>query len=210
MKGKYIVLEGIIGTGKSTQAKLLTAFLREQFPNIEVVCVREPGGTEIAEAIRRLAQGTKFEEEMTPLCSAYLYAAARAQLLPTVVYPILEGDGIVVSDRSFVTSLTNQAVGLELGLEAVLQINLPAIEKHLPDIIVHLTLPLEIALCRVFDHSNDRWENYPKEFYKKVLEGHKKASQLPLLKSRWCNVKASGSVEEVFERVKTVVLEKMS
>lgn len=210
MKGKYIVIEGIIGTGKSTQTRLLTAFLQMQFPDTEIVCVREPGGTEIAEAIRRLAQGTKFEEEMTPLCSAYLYAAARAQLLPTVVFAVIERGGIVVSDRSFVTSLTNQAVGLELGLETVLQINLPAIEKHLPDIIVHLNLSLEVALARVFDHSNDRWERYPREFYEKVLKGHERASQLPLLRDRWFTVNATGSVEEVFERVKNVVLQNLS
>ena len=77
----YIVLEGVVGTGKTTQAALLKEKFQQVYPEKDVVLVREPGGTEIAEAIRTLVQATEFEEEMHPLTDAYLYAAARAQLL---------------------------------------------------------------------------------------------------------------------------------
>ncbi|MEI7477210.1 MAG: hypothetical protein WCJ81_01350 [bacterium] len=83
----YIVLEGIVGTGKSTQAKRLVAYFKERYPDREVIHVREPGSTPIAEDIRHLAQGKEFAETMDPICEAYLYAAARAQLLYTVVKP---------------------------------------------------------------------------------------------------------------------------
>jgi len=79
-----------VGTGKSTQSKKLAAWFRDQEPEREVIEVREPGGTEIAETIRNVVQAQLFEEEMDPLTDIYLYAAARAQLLEAVVRPALE------------------------------------------------------------------------------------------------------------------------
>lgn len=105
----YIVLEGIVGSGKSTQVKKLVDFLSVRFPDREVLSVREPGSTPIAEDIRHLAQRKEWEnEEMSPITNAYLYAAARAQLLDTVIKPALEKGVIVISDRSFLSSLAQQ------------------------------------------------------------------------------------------------------
>lgn len=87
----YIVLEGIVGSGKSTQVKKLVEFFRSKYPDKNVIQVREPGSTPIAEDIRHLAQKKEWKsEQMHPLTNAYLYAAARAQTLQTVVKPALE------------------------------------------------------------------------------------------------------------------------
>lgn len=110
-KGLYIVFEGIVRTGKSTQAKLLANHLRNDFPNKEIVLTYEPGGTEIADAIRVLAQGTRFREEMDPICEAYLYASARSQSLRKIVRPTLEHGGIVIADRSYLSSVAYQGGG---------------------------------------------------------------------------------------------------
>lgn len=104
----YIVLEGVVGTGKSTQAKLLFATLQEKYPDKKILLVREPGGTPIAEAIRTLVQATDFPEPMHALTDAYLYASARAQLIHTVIQPVLEAGGIVISDRNVCSSLAYQ------------------------------------------------------------------------------------------------------
>jgi dTMP kinase len=105
----YIVFEGIVGSGKSTQSKKLVEFLRQNHPEKEIIHVREPGSTPIAEDIRTLAQGKEWENEsMHPLTNAYLYAAARAQTLHTIVKPALEKGNIVVSDRSFLSSCAYQ------------------------------------------------------------------------------------------------------
>lgn len=104
----YIVFEGIVGSGKSTQSKKLVAYLQEKYLNTEILHVREPGSTPIAEDIRHLAQGREWDEIMHPLTNAYLYAAARAQTLHTVVRPALDRGAIVISDRSFLSSLAYQ------------------------------------------------------------------------------------------------------
>ena len=106
-KVMYIVFEGIVGSGKSTQSKKLVEYLRAL--GQDVVHVREPGSTPIAEDIRYLCQGKTWDnEEMYPLTNAYLYAAARAQTLHTVVRPALDAGKIIVSDRSFLSSMAYQ------------------------------------------------------------------------------------------------------
>ena len=123
MKGIYIVFEGIVGTGKSTQAKILYDFLKEKNKNREIILTKEPGGTEIADEIRKIAQATKFNEDMNPVCEAYLYAASRAQSLRKIVKPALEKGSIVISDRSFISSLAYQGAARKIGIEKVLEIN---------------------------------------------------------------------------------------
>ncbi len=85
----YILLEGIVGSGKTTQVRKLVEYFRSEGKS--VVQVREPGTTHIAEDIRHLAQGKTWEDEtMHSITNAYLFAAARAQTLQTIVYPALE------------------------------------------------------------------------------------------------------------------------
>lgn len=103
----YIVFEGIVGAGKSTQALRFAEYLEKNGKS--VVRVREPGTTPISEDIRTLAQGKIWEDEdMHPITNAYLYAAARAQTLHTVVTPALRDGKTVISDRSFLSSLAYQ------------------------------------------------------------------------------------------------------
>ena len=100
-KGLYIAFEGVIGSGKSTQSKLLQKYLEKTIKDKLILATKEPGGSEIANEIRKTVQGTHIQEAMDPVCEAYLYAASRAQTLRTVVKPILDKGGIVISDRSF-------------------------------------------------------------------------------------------------------------
>lgn len=105
----YIVFEGIVGSGKSTQSRKLVEFLRKKYGSEKIFHVREPGSTPIAEDIRHLCQSTEWtDEQMHPFTNAYLYAAARAQTLHSIVLPALESDQIVVSDRSFLSSCAIQ------------------------------------------------------------------------------------------------------
>lgn len=198
----YIVIEGIVGTGKSTQSKKILEYLKQKFPDKEIVLTREPGGTEIAENIRKTVQGTKYEEDMEPICEAYLYASARAQSLRKIVRQYNNKETIVISDRSFLTSTANQGEGRGLGIETVLEINTKAIEGYTPDIVLYLDLPIEMGLKRVFDHGGDKFESLGIDFYKKVAEGYRKIQNTKGYFGEWINVDAKGSESEVFERIK--------
>jgi dTMP kinase len=201
----YIVFEGVVGTGKSTQSKKLVEKLQALYPEREVVWVREPGSTPIAEAIRTLVQATPFDEEMHALTDAYLYAASRAQLINTRVAHILDKGGIVVSDRSFCSSLAYQGHAQGLWLERVWSINKEAVSRYLPDLILYLTVELEIALSRTFDASGDKWESKKKDFFASVTEGFEAIEHRPVLADKWKTIDASGNLEEVEKNIREVV-----
>lgn len=197
----YIVLEWVVGTGKSTQSKKLAEWFRTQEPEREVIEVREPGGTEIAEAIRVLVQGTEFWEEMSPLTDIYLYASARAQLLESIVRPALQGWAIVISDRSFCSSLTIQWVAQGMGMERVREINKEAVKNTMPDMILFMDLDVDTWLARTFDGEGDKFEKRKAEFSHKIYEGCEMLFDFPPTKDLMRRVDASGSVEEVFENI---------
>lgn len=200
-KGFYVIFEGCHGTGKTTQSKRLVEFLKKRFPNKEVIWTREPGGSEIAETIRKLVQGSGFSEEMDPYCEAYLYAASRAQTLRKVVAPVLDKGGIVIQDNSFITGLAYQAFARGLGIEIFMTINKIALNNFLPDIVIHLNLSLQTATTRAFDKDGDKFERLGIEFDKKVEAGYKKASKLPMFKGKWLNINAEGDINDVFFKI---------
>lgn len=197
----YIVCEWVVGTGKTTQSKKLVDFLRENNPGQEVIWVREPWGTPIAEAIRTCVQGTEFEEKMQPLTDVYLYAAARAQLLGSLIQPALERGAWVVSDRNVCSSLAYQWWAQGMGIETVWKINAPAVMDVVPTKIFFFDLPVEIWLARTFDKDWDKWEKLDKQFFEKVYEWYGKIPEYTDLWSVFCRLDASGNQDEVFKRV---------
>jgi dTMP kinase len=139
----FVTFEGIDGSGKSTQAALLAESLAAE--GREVVATREPGGTELGERVRDILLG---DGAVAPWAEAALFAAARAQLVEDVVRPALARGAFVVCDRYLDSSLAYQGVARGLGLDAVLELNLPAIGGLLPDRTFLLTLPVEEAVRR--------------------------------------------------------------
>jgi dTMP kinase len=201
----YIVFEGIVGTGKSTQSKLLLDYLKSISKNKEVILTREPGGTEISEQIRKLVQGSKYSEKMDYACESYLYAASRAQSLRAIVRPILEKGGTIISDRSFISSLAYQGFARKLGLQKVLDINKVAIDGFIPDIIFYLKLDIESGLKRTFDKDGDKFESKDIDFFKEIEKGYAEISKLKMFEGKWFNIEAFGTKNEVFERIKKIL-----
>jgi dTMP kinase len=124
----FVSFEGVDGSGKSTQAELLAGHLRAA--GRDVVLTREPGGTPLGEAIRELLLGG---EAMTPWAEAALFAAARAELVAEVIAPALDGGAWVVCDRFVDSSLAYQGIARGLGVDEVLELNVPVIGGRLPD-----------------------------------------------------------------------------
>jgi dTMP kinase len=124
----FVSFEGVDGSGKSTQAELLAGHLRAA--GRDVVLTREPGGTPLGEAVRELLLGG---EAMTPWAEAALFAAARAELVAEVIAPALDGGAWVVCDRFVDSSLAYQGIARGLGVDEVLELNVPVIGGRLPD-----------------------------------------------------------------------------
>lgn len=204
-KGCYIVFEGVVGAGKTTQSKQFAQVLQDRYPDREIVWTREPGGDAIAEAIRDLVQVQSFAVAMDPLCEVYLFAAARAQSLRTVVKPALDRGAIVIADRNFVSSVAFQGFGRGLGMETTLKINQEAIGVCLPDFLLFLDLPLDIALARTHDRLGDKFESLDRSFFDKVEQGYKEMSVHPLLRNIWHGVDADRPKEEVFTEIERIV-----
>ncbi|MFQ5517113.1 MAG: dTMP kinase [Acidimicrobiia bacterium] len=147
MTGSYVALEGIEGAGKSTVAVLLDERLRDR--GVDVVSVREPGGTAVGERIRRVLLDP--EGTMEPWTEALLFAAARSQLAREVVGPALAEGKTVLSDRSVYSSLAYQGGGRALGLEAVRRVNEAALGGIWPDRVVLLQVDAETGMNRERD-----------------------------------------------------------
>jgi len=202
-RGLYIVFEGITGSGKGTQVSILIEALRAL--GFDVITTREPGGDEIAEAIRKLVQGTYFEIPMEPVTEAYLYAAARAQSLRHIVKTALEQGTLVVADRSVFSSMAFQGKGRGVGIETVLNINEIALDGLIPDCVIHLDLPCEVALSRTFDGEGDRFEREAIEFHQGCTDAYHEIGQMPQFRAIWNTIDGMGSVDDVAERVWAVI-----
>ena len=162
----FIVFEGGDGSGKSTQAHVLSRRLRRS--NIKVLRTHEPGGTSLGQALRRLL---KSGEPMLPISELMLFEAARAQLVDKVIRPFLDGGGVVIADRFTSSTMTYQGYGRGLDHELIERLNREATGGLKPDLTVLLDLPVETALARK-NSSADNFDDAPVEFHRKIRQGY--------------------------------------
>ena len=166
MTGLFITLEGGDGSGKSTQARLLTDWLEEQ--GRSVLRTREPGGTDVGLEIREIV--LHHRGQISPRAEALLYAADRAQHIATTVRPALARGETVVQDRYLDSSVAYQGAGRVLDATEVRELSLWAAEGLLPDLTILLDLDETVARGRL-DAANkrfDRLEAEKNEFHARV------------------------------------------
>ena len=161
----FVTFEGADGSGKSTQAELLRDALAAE--GREVVLTREPGGTEIGELVRQLVLNGP---EMSGWSEAALFAAARAELVSTVIRPALERGADVIADRYVDSSLAYQGFARGLGIDAVLELNLAVVQRLMPDLTVLLLVDVDEARRRA--GATDRLEREGDGFRSLVNAGY--------------------------------------
>jgi dTMP kinase len=158
----FITFEGVDGSGKSTQVRLLAGQLRAE--GRQVLETREPGGTALGEKVRDLILA---DGRLAPWAEALLFAAARAQLVDEVIRPALARGEDVLSDRYIDSSLAYQGLARGLGAERVLELNLAATGHLLPDRTFFIEVPLDQA-ARQRGDDLDRIEQEGDEFVEQV------------------------------------------
>jgi dTMP kinase len=190
----FVSLEGVDGSGKSTQARLLVEALGS-----ETVAIREPGGTDAAERIRDLLADPAVELE--PLAELLLFLAARADLTERVIRPALEAGRTVVSDRFSDSSVAYQGAARGLGVGEVIGLCDAATDGLWPDLTLLLKVDPEVGLGRA--DGEDRFESEGLELQRAVAEAY---AEIAIIASdRVVVIDASGSVEEVHARVMEAV-----
>ena len=167
----FVTIEGLDGSGKSTQAELLR--VRLEADGVEVVATREPGGTELGEGIRNLVL---HGGHVGPWAEALLYVAARAELVHEVIRPALERGAAVICDRYIDSSIAYQGVGRELGLERLLELNLAAVGGLLPNRTFLLELDPSEVPSRIQRHY-DRLEREGDDFRLRAAAGYRELAE---------------------------------
>ncbi len=200
MSGRFISLEGVDGSGKSTQAAMLVDALRDR--GHDVVAVREPGGTQLGEDVREIVLGP---DAMSPWAEALLFAAARAQLVADVIVPALEAGRWVVADRFLDSSLAYQGAARGLGIEQVARVNAPGIGDCMPDLTIILDIAPGAAVDRRAERASvDRIEGEGEALQEAVAQGYREVARL--FPDRIALVPAAGSLDEVHTRVMAAVV----
>jgi dTMP kinase len=190
----FISLEGVDGSGKSTQARLLVEALGP-----ETVAIREPGGTDAAERIRGLLADPDLELE--PLAELMLFCAARADLTERVIRPALEAGRDVVSDRFSDSSVAYQGAARGLGVGEVISLCDLATDGLWPDLTLFLRVDPEVGLGRA--QSGDRFEAEGLDLQRAVATAYEEIAKIA--PDRMVVLDATGTVEEVHARVLAAV-----
>lgn len=194
MSGRLIALEGGEGTGKSTQARRLA-------DRIGALLTREPGGTALGSALRRLLLDDP-DLDVTPRAEALLMAADRAQHVAEVIRPALAGGRSVVTDRFIGSSIAYQGYGRQLSPQEVASLSEWATDELQPDLVLLLVVPPSVAEARLGPR-RDKLESAGADFHQRVHQGF--LTQAIADPERWAVIDGTRSEDEVAEEIWQIV-----
>ncbi len=200
-RGLFITFEGVEGCGKSTQTELVAEWCRER--GRDCVVTREPGGTPLGEHVRDVVLDAGLAVE--PLAELFLYLAARAQHVRTVIRPAIDSGRWIVCDRFADSSVAYQGYGRGLGAGFVSELNLIATGGLMPDITFVLDTDVQAGLDRarsVSGHAagsaGDRIESASVEFHREVQRGFR---EITANEPDRVKMVGRGTIEDVFATV---------
>lgn len=202
MKNRFITLEGIEGSGKSTQMQLTQEFLEQH--GCHVVRTREPGGTELSEKIRDLLLSNQLQS-MHEDTELLLMFAARVEHVQKVIKPALEQGSWVLSDRFYDATYAYQGYGRNIDLGKIDQLREFSLSGLSPDKTFLLDISLSISQERVTQRGEkDRFENEKLDFYAKVRQGYLDLAQKN--SQRICTINAEQAITEVQSEIQQQLL----
>jgi len=205
LAGKFLVIDGPDGAGKTTQARLLGEYLRSL--GVLLCPVRDPGGTLIGDRIRSILLDRRHAE-MAVECELMLYMASRAQLVAEVIQPALASGQCVLADRFVSSTIAYQGAG-GIDVEAIRSVVRVAVRDLWPDLTVILDLPAEVGLERV-RHKNAMAAELFDRMESKAIDFHRRVRSVFLQQARgeagrFAVLDATPGMEEVQQRLRDVV-----
>jgi dTMP kinase len=204
LRGRFITFEGIDGSGKTTQLRMLASELRLRGEN--VLTTMEPGGTPLGRRLREAFLET--EETVSPLAELLLFTADRAQHVNFLIKPALEEGKIVISDRYADATRAYQGAGRGFPDKTINQVIKLATEGLNPDLTLFFDVSIEKALLRMNSRSDNgerknRMDSETTEFYNRVREAYLEIAEKE--PERFRVIDGSDSIEEVHKRVLEIV-----
>jgi len=203
-KGIFITFEGIEGSGKTTQGKLLAEKLKKE--GLKVLYTYEPGDTEAGKHIRKILLNSEIK--INPLCELLLYFADRVQHIEEKIKPCIESGFIVICDRFTDSTLVYQGYARGISIDLIEQLNKIVLDEFMPDLTVLLDCPVNIGLKRNQKiNKKDRFEMENLAFHEKVRQGYLKLVES--YKKRFFVLDATEDIdkiaEDIYRKVKSIL-----
>lgn len=203
----FITFEGPEGSGKSTQSRLLKEHLERK--GFKVRLTREPGGTWIGEAIRKILLDPKGKE-LVPECELLLYLGVRALHVRTVIGPAIDSNEIIICDRFMDATVAYQGYGRGIDIDLIHKLNDFAVGRYKPDITFIIDVNIEEGLRRAISANKDlspkgkadRMEGAGLEFHKRVMEGYREIAKANPERVRWIE---PGGVDDTSRKINSII-----
>ncbi len=209
MKGKFIVIEGIDGCGKTTQIDEISKWLPTSGlmgENSKLVKTREPGGSLLGKKLRNLILDNNKENKPSSLAELLLYSADRAEHVSKIISPALKKDDWVLSDRFADSTLAYQGYGRNINLEIIKNIESIVCQGENPDLTIFLEISAEESILRRKNFVPDRIESEGIKFLQKVNEGFKLIAK----EKNWKVISATQNIHTISNEIKETLLKNFS
>lgn len=208
-EGKFVVFEGVGGSGKTTQIKEADKYLKEK--GCEVIVTREPGGVEASEIIRNLIFKLKSEGVANADHQMALFFASRKIWLDTLVKPAVEKGKVVLSDRFDTSTNAYQGYGEGGNKDTIERFSKIIGDGFTPDAVILLQVSAKVAMERKSDKEGDPFDSENSEYFQRVVDGYDDMAKNRWRGIKWYVVDGEKSVDEVSNAINAIldkVLEK--
>ena len=209
MRGKFIVIEGIDGCGKTTQIEEISRWLPTSGlmgENSKLIKTREPGGSLLGKKLRNLILDNNKNNKPSSLAELLLYSADRAEHVSKIIAPELEKQNWVISDRFADSTLAYQGYGRNINLDIIKNIESIVCQGKKPDLTIFLEISAEESVLRRKNLIPDRMESEGINFLQKVNEGFKLIAK----EKNWKVISATQKIDTISREIKETLLKNFS